>query len=424
MPTPASSLSRWQTFEFSPNEVASMITVMSLVALVMLFIFFVGVLRLLEVYRDLPKVDFYNRSPELKKEPLVSIIIPARNEEENIGRCLGSVLSQTYRRMEVILVNDQSTDRTGDIAESLAAQDTRLRIISGDSIPQGYSGMVYACAQGSSVASGDYYLFLDADTELIPGGIERALGYALEHQTDLLAAIPKAMIDNFWEALIQPLMGQLFLFQFNSAALNNPEDPTATAWGGFLLFRREAYARVGGHAAMRGALNHGPLSAVLIKQNRMRLGYVLGTNIVIAWMNRGFRTVWNGWTRCIVLGLGRSIPRGLLAMLGLLVFMVVPWVLSLGAFYKLLVQRGSFFHLEIGLLWASVVMASLWHGLIIQRLFDTKTRHVWLQPLSALLIVGIIGNFIWKSLSGREVTWSGRAYPTTGGVGSRPAGPG
>lgn len=391
-----------------------MITVLSLLALGLLFLFLIGLLRLIEVYRDVPKVDFYDGSPELARAPLLSIVIPARNEEENLGICLGSVLGQRYRNLEVIVVNDNSTDRTEAIIQSFAAQDTRLRMVRGETLPPGWSGRVYACVQGTTLARGEYLLILDADTELTPGGLARALGYALEHRTDLLAAIPKTDLGNLWENLIQSLMGHLFLMTFKAKALNDPQDPTAVAWGGFLLFHREAYDRIGGHKAMKGAVVDGPQLAVKIKQNRMRLAYVLGTNVVIARMYSPFRTVWNGWTRCIFLGLNRSVARGLLAIAALTIFMVMPWAMMAGALVRLAVHGLSVEAFEFLLLWFSVCLVSVSHRYVLRSLFDLNTRYAWLQPVSALLIIGIILNSIWRVLSGREITWRGRVYPTTG----------
>ncbi|MBI1747264.1 MAG: glycosyltransferase [Acidobacteria bacterium] len=369
---------------------------------------------MIEVYRDVPKVDFYDRSPMLKDAPLLSVIIPARNEEENIGICLRAVLSQEYRNLEVIVINDNSTDRTAEIIQTFATDDRRLQMINGEPLPPGWSGRVYACAQGADRAQGSYYLILDADTELSPGGLARALSYALEHDTDLVAAIPKTDLGNLWESLIQPLMGHLFLIQFKAKALNDPGDATAMAWGGFLLFRRQAYEQIGGHLAMKGAVVDGPQLAVKIKQNRLRLAYVLGTNVVTARMYSPFRTVWNGWTRCIFLGLNRSVGRGLAAMAALLVFMVLPWIIALAGLSNLLLRGGSPASLGFFLLWSSVCLVSLSHRFVMRSLFDFTTRYAWLQPVSALLVIGILANSIWRVLARREISWRGRVYPTTG----------
>lgn len=386
------------------------------VALFMLVAYLAGLVHLTEVYDRTPKLDGFERSPLLQPGPLLSVVVPARDEEANICRCLESVLRQRYLNLEVIVVNDNSSDRTGELARTFAGEDPRLTVLDGAPLPPGWSGRVYACLQGAKRARGTYLLILDADTELVEDGLGRALAYALEHQTDLLAVLPRTEVGPLWENLIQSMMGHLFLLQFDAQRLHDPDDPQGMAWGGFLLFRRSAYDQIGGHEGMRGAVVDGPQLAQKLKRAGLRLGYVHGQNVVLARMHSAFRSVWNGWTRGIYLGLERSVARGLLLIALLLGFLIMPWALFWGGLLWSALHGFTNAGPEVvlTLLWGGVGIAAMTHQVVIRELFGMDFRYRWLQPLGALLVVGIVCNSIWRVVFRRQVSWRGRVYPTTG----------
>jgi chlorobactene glucosyltransferase len=185
--------------------------------------------------------------------PLVSVIIPARNERRNVERCLRSVLAARYPALEVFLVDDHSEDGTGAIARSIAASDARLRVLESPPLPAGWFGKQWACATGAGAARGDVLLFADADTEQAPDLIARAVSAKRALGADLLSVAGRQELGSFWERLLQPQIFSILLVRFGGTEGVNrarrPEDVIAN--GQCFLVRRASYDAVGGHAAVR-----------------------------------------------------------------------------------------------------------------------------------------------------------------------------
>ncbi|MFN3763638.1 MAG: glycosyltransferase, partial [Anaerolineae bacterium] len=185
----------------------------------------------------------------------VSVLVPARNEARNIRRCLESLLAQDYPLMEVLVLDDGSTDETPEIVAEMARRDPRLRLIPGQPLPAGWMGKNFACHQLSQEARGEWLLFTDADTVHHPQTLSWALTAARENRADLVTLVPRAVTHTFGEQLLLPIIpfGVLGCFPLAlGARLGIPA--LSMAIGTFLLFRREAYERIGGHAAVRGEI--------------------------------------------------------------------------------------------------------------------------------------------------------------------------
>jgi chlorobactene glucosyltransferase len=184
--------------------------------------------------------------------PRVSLLVPARNEARNIETCARSLLSQDYPDFEVIVLDDESTDGTGEILARAAAQDARLRVIHGQPLPAGWLGKNWACKQLSQAADGDYLLFTDADTRHDPAMLREAIAAATASKADLLSGMPQQEVKTWSEQLLVPLLAWSFMAFIPIALAERVRAAfLSVSIGQFLLFRRSAYAAIRGHEAVR-----------------------------------------------------------------------------------------------------------------------------------------------------------------------------
>ena len=173
--------------------------------------------------------------------PEVSIVIPARNEEISLAHCLESLLAQTSVALEVIVVNDHSTDRTLEIATSFSGQG--VRILNAGPLPAGWTGKNNALVTGAKLARGKWLLFTDADTIHLPGSLQRALEEARRHKAEMLSYSPQQIVNTFWEKSIMPVIFAELAANYRPSQVRSPNSAIAAANGQYILFTREAYNR-------------------------------------------------------------------------------------------------------------------------------------------------------------------------------------
>lgn len=231
------------------------------------------------------------------RPPRVSVIIPARNEEANLGTCLQSILAQDLRSFEVIVVNDQSTDRTKEIAQSFPG----VQVIDAGPLPAGWTGKNNAVATGARAARTDWFLFTDADTIHLPGSLERALDEAREHDVALLSYSPEQIAVTFWEMAVLPVVFAELARQYPPGKVSDPDSPEAAANGQYLLISREAYEAIGGHAAVATSILEDVALARAVKASGRKVRFRYGADTVRTRMYRNFRQLREGWTKNLVL---------------------------------------------------------------------------------------------------------------------------
>lgn len=228
--------------------------------------------------------------------PCVSAIVPARNEERTIGRAVVSLAEQPEIR-EIIVVNDQSSDATGEILRRLAAEQPKLHVVDAGPLPPGWVGKNHAAWLGAEKAACDWLLFTDADAMHLPGSTARALADAESSGAALVSYSPAQEMHTWWERSLIPFvfcrLSQLYSF----AAANDPESPAAAANGQYLLIQRSAYEKIGGHAAVREEVLEDVALARLAKSAGIRLRFAPGDQICRVRMYATFRDMWEGWSK-------------------------------------------------------------------------------------------------------------------------------
>ncbi len=341
--------------------------------------------------------------------PLISVIIPARNEERQIRACLRAILYQTYPHMEVVVVDDGSTDGTPRLLAELAVLDDRVKIIQGTGLPEGWAGKPHALVQGAATAQGEWLCFVDADTFISPDLILSAYTLALQQHADMFSALTDQVLGSFWERTILPLVFLGLAYGFPAERVNDPQAPDAIANGQFILIKRLVYDLIGGHAAVKDRIDEDRAIAAMVKHAGYRLVLADGRQLARTRMYTSLPEMWEGWTKNIYLGLRDKL--GLLtfgASLGVIVSLVLPlWLV--GGLYSLVAGGGASAAVVAG---EAVV---LWTYLVWMRLQACRYFHIsgWYSltfPLGALIFTLMMLASAYKVISGRGVTWKGRTY--------------
>jgi glycosyltransferase involved in cell wall biosynthesis len=229
--------------------------------------------------------------------PTVSVIVPARNEEACLGVCLESLTTQTGVAFELIVVNDASTDRTREIAQSFP----QVRVGDADAPPSGWTGKNNAMAAGARVARGGWLLFTDADTVHRPGSLTRALAEAKQSGAALLSYSPEQEVHGFWEKAVMPVIFAELAATYQPSLVSDPRSPAAAANGQYILITREAYDAIGGHAAVSNSLLEDVALARAVKASGRRIFFRFGGDAVRTRMYRNFAQLREGWTKNLAL---------------------------------------------------------------------------------------------------------------------------
>ncbi|HWW15794.1 MAG TPA: glycosyltransferase [Candidatus Dormibacteraeota bacterium] len=229
--------------------------------------------------------------------PTISIIIPARNEESNLGTCLESLTTQTGVAFEIIVVNDHSTDRTQEIASSFKS----VRVIEAGPLPKGWTGKNNAVTTGAREAQAEWLLFTDADTVHLPGSLAGALKEAIDNNVELLSYSPEQIAASFWEMATLPVVFAELARQYPPAKVSDPASPVVAANGQFILIRRATYKAVGGHAAIAGDILEDVALARAVKTSGRKIRFRYAGTSVRTRMYRNYRQLRDGWTKNLVL---------------------------------------------------------------------------------------------------------------------------
>jgi len=339
----------------------------------------------------------------------VSVLVPARNEARNIRRCLESLLAQDYPLLEVLVLDDGSSDDTADIVAEMARRDPRLRLVRGQPLPQGWIGKNFACHQLARLARGDWLLFTDADTDHRPHTLPWVIEAAQQNQADLTSLIPCTVTHTLGEELILPIIPFGLLGCFPLALGTRLRIPFLTmALGPFLLFRREAYHRIGGHRAVRSEIAEDVALARKVRRAGGRVALLDGSEQVDVHFYRGFRESWHGLAKSAFAALEYRLLPSML-MMGFYGFLFLwPVALLLLGFCQ-----GRMGEPALRLALFQVFLNSgLWYAVAVR--FRLPRRTAFIYPLTILLTILIMLDSIRRAVfSG--IGWKERVYHLRGG---------
>jgi hypothetical protein len=339
-------------------------------------------------------------SKKTRKQYRLSVIIPARNEQRGIEASIRSILAQKDVNLELIAVDDHSTDRTGEILDRLAEEDTRLRVIHNPNMEPGWLGKPNAMQHGADIATGEFLLFSDADIIHAPGSFSTAIAEMQQRRHDFLALLPFVEWQGFWENVVLPA-AFLVIARYGSKRLEDPASPDAQGSGAFLMIRASAYRKLGGHEQIKNEVMDDIQFARLVKRNGFRVGVRLAPKCLRVRPFVSGREVFWGMTKNLLGAFGNyswsAIPLGLM-------FMVVFWigVICMVAGFPLHSPGVSI----AGLALYSYIYGSMWVG---RRVISYKPVFLAFYPLASFVLMGsLVVAAYYKTVRG-EVLWRGRS---------------
>lgn len=233
--------------------------------------------------------------------PMVSVILPARNEEGYIERCLESLAAQDYPNYEVVAIDDSSGDDTMGIIKRYARRHPGVVVpVSARPKPDGWMGKNWACMEGYRRAKGDLLLFTDADTRHAKGMIGLAVGRLLGGRLDALTVMPRMLAPEFWTRATLPMISVFLHTRFSALNVNSPDSKTGYFFGSFFIIRRETYLSVGAHEGVRGEMIEDGALGRRTKEAGHRMLMVRGEHLIEAVWARDGHTLWNALKRLMI----------------------------------------------------------------------------------------------------------------------------
>lgn len=330
---------------------------------------------------------------------LVSILIPARDEEANIATCVAHAVGQIGVAVEVLVMDDGSRDRTAEIVAGIAAKEPRVRLLTCPPLPPGWTGKVHACARLAEAAKGTHLLFIDADVRLDPHAAAAMAGQAARIDAGMVTGVPRQRIGSLGEALTVPMINLLLMgYLPGGGRAFTRRAAFAAACGQLMLVTRAAYDRAGGHEAIRGVLHDGLALARRMREAGDGTEVVDAANLATCRMYRGFAQSWAGFAK--------NAREGMATPMGLPVWTV----LLAGA------------HLwPFALLPAANAILALALMFALRTAVTIKAREPWwtvpLHPFAVLVALAIQWTALVGSALGWQASWKGRAYSATGAAG-------
>lgn len=357
---------------------------------------------------DSADLDAYPSEPP-SPAPLVSIILPARNEAAHIEPCMRALLASQYPDFELIVVDDHSTDGTGAIARRIGADDPRVRIVDNPELPPDWFGKQWACHTGAGLARGAILLFTDADTRHGPECLPRAVNAMRERGAALFSVAGQQVMGSFWERVVQPHIFMLILARYGGMeSMSRRREPTGKiANGQYLMITRECYDGLGGHAAVRSHV----AEDLMLAQTATRHGYsvqmVAGLEHLSTRMYDGLGDLVRGWGKNVWAAGRDTLPLGPVGRAILRVTFPAPMLWELIPVTAALLGAVGFASPAVGA-WGTLVYLITAAGWCVPyRGAKTSMWYAWLYPLASLVVGYILIGAAWR---GARVEWKGRAY--------------
>jgi len=355
-------------------------------------------------------INFLNNMRLLKKpapqkytsdnSSLVSVLVPVRNEEDRIEKCLRSLACQYYPNLEIIVLDDHSTDRTAEIIGKILLDYPNIQFIPGDVLPVGWTGKNFACHQLASKAKGDWLLFTDADTVHSPYTVSSILTVAANEKADLVSLLPKIDCGSEAEKIFMPLVHFAFTVFLPLGLIRKSR--LSMALGPFMLFNKKFYNSIGGHEAIHSEVVDDLSLARSVRVHGGKISFLDGSDFVKVRFYRNWREIWNGFTKNSFGAFKYSIP----AFVGILVFAYFLFLQPYLIFFKGLFQ-GVFYQLA-----CFQICLITFIRLVLAQRFKTSFHSAVLHPVAVIIGLSILTNSFWHWLHKGAVSWKGRTYAT------------
>ena len=340
--------------------------------------------------------------------PRVSVIIPARNEAPNLGTLLASLTRTTYGDREVIVVDDRSTDGTGDIVRAMRARGQNwLRLVEGEEVPAGWYGKPWACWQGYKAATGDVLIFTDADTRHEPDLLGRTVAALQDQKADLLTVFPEQTLGSFWERSVMPHMLFMLSMRYQAGFMNRTRNPMhVVANGQYIMMPRASYEAIGGHETVKHEVVEDLRLAQIVLERGRKMSATHAEEFMRTRMYRSLDGILEGWTKNVAIGAGYSVHRWLavsapwLIALFLVLAWLVPPIVLLAEWFSNVPDR-----LVAWALGATILSLTFW--MLTNVRMKVPPLYALIYPLGAWIASIIL---VRSALRGKRVIWKGREY--------------
>ena len=361
---------------------------------------------MMDSFRLTPYLDkFENKS---KSTPKVSIILPARNEENFIGNCLDSLIKQDYQNYEIIVIDDSSDDSTWKIISEYAKMNSNIVPVSAKPKPDGWVGKNWACMEGYHKAAGELLLFTDADTNHSKNVISLAVAHLNSFDLDALSAIPKMLTLDFWTSVTLPMISTFLHTRFSALNVNNPSKKTGYFFGSFFIMKKETYEKVGMHEGVKNEIIEDGALGKKVKESGYKMKMVRGEHLIEAVWARDKGTLWDALKRLMIplyLQSGK-IAIGIFFAVLFLLFIPFPILLT-----SIAIPTES---ISTKILCITAAMASIliYIGAIIEVKIGIglKLGYAVFAPLGSIVVVlGFLSGLLQAKRSS-SISWRGRKY--------------
>lgn len=357
----------------------------------------------------------FHRSPFLDKfdpkphqNPKVSVILPARNEEGFIEKCLDSLVRQDYENYEIIAIDDRSDDRTSEIIKKVTKKSPKVKYVLAAPKPDGWMGKNWACVEGYKRATGELLLFTDADTTHSKNIISLAVSHLLSDGLDALTVIPKMLSLDRWTKITLPVLSTFLHTRFSALRVNDSSKNTGYFFGSFFIIKRDTYTKVGTHEGVKSEIVEDGALGKKVKDSGFRLKMVRGEHLVEAVWARDWSTLWHGLKRLMVpLYIQASwVAVGIFFAVMFLLFAPFPILAYSAAFESTSTSFSMLFAVSLiasGLVYLASTLDAI-KGL------ELPARYSLCTPLGSAIIVGGFASGILNAKNSKAVTWRGRTY--------------
>ncbi|MBE3069748.1 MAG: glycosyltransferase, partial [Planctomycetes bacterium] len=335
--------------------------------------------------------------PDAPDTGLVSVIVPAKDEEANIRAALDTLRAQDYPNLEIIVVDDRSRDRTAEIVREVAAEDPRVRLVQVRELPAGWFGKPHAMHVGAGEARGRWLLFVDADCRQAPFSVRAGVSFLAANQGDMLSLWSVLEMHGFWENAVQPVAGSVLVAWFRPGWVNNPRRRTAFANGQYILIRRATYEAVGGYEPVRSQIVEDIAFARHVKGSGHRLLNATGEGLFTTRMYDSLPAMYRGWTR-IYYGAFLSVAWLLAVMALTFAFTLLPFIVLAVTSVRMAAGDASLWTLLGFVLTGGAILALF---VTMRRLFVLSGGCAWLlvfYPLAVVLVMVFQAGAIVRAL--------------------------
>jgi len=343
-----------------------------------------------------------------KSTPKVSIILPARNEEEFMGRCLESLSEQDYKNYEIIAIDDSSEDSTGKIISQYSKNNPKIIHVSARPKPEGWMGKNWACMEGYRKATGELLLFTDADTKHSKNTVSLAVAHLISFNLDALSAIPKMSTFDFWTKVSLPMISTFLHTRFSALNVNNPSKKTAYFFGSFFIMKKKAYDKIGMHEGVKHEIIEDGALGKKAKDLGYKIKIVRGEHLIDAVWARDRITLWNALKRLMIPLYLQSGKIAIGSFFATLFLLFVPFPIFATSVF-LPAETISAKTLCAASAFASFL---IYVAAIIETKFLLELRLIYalFAPLGGLVVVlGFLSGLLQAKKSS-SVSWRGRKY--------------